>query len=124
MLMSLGLFAFSLPTLAYDELSRRTSWRHAAGERFGARAANQYVGPGDDSITLSGTLVPELIGTLSSIDILREMGDQGEAWPLVDGTGRVYGSFVISSLDTKQSYIMDNGAPRRTDFTLELGRID
>ena len=29
MLMSLGMFVFSLPTLAHDELQRRMDWRHA-----------------------------------------------------------------------------------------------
>ncbi len=50
MLMSLGLFPFSLPTLAHDELSRRTAWRHATASRIGARDATQYVGPGPSAI--------------------------------------------------------------------------
>ena len=60
MLMSLGMFPFSLPTLAHDDLSRRTAWRHATSQRIGARDASQYVGPGEESITIGGTAHAEL----------------------------------------------------------------
>lgn len=123
-LMTLGLFVFDLPTLTYQQLQRRTTWRHAASERVGARAAGQYVGPGDDDITLTGMLAPVAFGDAGSLDDLRTMGDSGEAWPLVDGAGRVYGAFVITGLDETQKSIMDNGVPRLSDFSLSLKRMD
>lgn len=123
-LMTLGLFVFDLPTLAYHQLQRRTTWRHATSERVGARAAGQFVGPGDDDITLTGMLAPIAFGDPGSLDDLRAMGDAGEAWPLVDGAGRVYGAFVITGLDETQRSIMDNGVARISDFTLSLKRMD
>ena len=41
MLMTLGTFVFDLPRLAYQQLEQQMSWRHAASERVGARAAHQ-----------------------------------------------------------------------------------
>lgn len=123
-LMTLGLFVFDLPTLAYHQLQRRTTWRHATSERVGARAAGQFVGPGDDDITLTGMLAPIAFGDPGSLDDLRAMGDSGQAWPLVDGAGRVYGAFVITGLDETQRSIMDNGVARISDFTLSLKRMD
>ncbi|MNJ58795.1 Phage P2 GpU [compost metagenome] len=123
-LMTLGLFVFDLPTLAYQQLQRRTTWRHATSERVGARAAGQFVGPGDDDITLTGMLAPIAFGDPGSLDDLRAMGDAGEAWPLVDGVGRVYGAFVITGLDETQRSIMDNGVARISGFTLSLKRMD
>ena len=84
-MMALGLFVFDLPTLTYQQLQRRTSWRHAFGERVGARPAGQYLGEGDDDITLTGMLAPVAFGDAGSLDDLRTMGKSGEAWPLVDG---------------------------------------
>lgn len=124
MMMSLGLFAFSLSTLAYQELQRQTAWRHASSERVGARAAHQYVGPGDDTITLSGLLAPELTGDPAAIDTLRDMADQGRAWPLVDGTGRVHGAFVIESLSETRRLFFRDGVARRVEFQLSLKRVD
>ncbi|WP_299946883.1 phage tail protein [uncultured Microbulbifer sp.] len=34
MMMSLGLFAFSLSSAAYQDLQRQTAWRHASSERI------------------------------------------------------------------------------------------
>jgi phage protein U len=62
MLMSLGMFAFALPTLAHDELQRRMDWRHARTARIGARDATQYVGPGDETISLGEMLDYSLRG--------------------------------------------------------------
>lgn len=123
MLMALGMFGFELPTLAFQELAKRTEWRHATSDRFGARPASQYLGPGADTVTLSGTLLPGVSGTFASIETLKGMGNQGEAFPLVDGTGRVHGAFVILSIDERQSMFIREGLPRKTDFTIELRRV-
>lgn len=123
-LMNLGMFIFDLPTLTYDQLQRRSSWRHATSDRVGARPAGQYVGPGDDNITLTGMLAPIAIGDIGSLDELRRMADTGEAWPMLDGAGRNYGAYVITALDETQKSIMDNGVPRISDFSLSLQRMD
>ncbi|MDG4344400.1 phage tail protein, partial [Pseudomonas aeruginosa] len=52
MMLSLGMFVFSLHTLAYQEFQRQTEWRHASSSRIGAQPARQFVGRGDDAITL------------------------------------------------------------------------
>ena len=87
MLMALGMFLFDLPTLAHDELQRRASWRHARAARVGARDATQFVGPGEETISLSGAVYAEITDGRVSIEDLRTMAASGEAWPLLDGTG-------------------------------------
>lgn len=123
MLMTLGIFAFEIGTLPYQELTRKTEWRHARSPRFGAREASQYLGPGAEKVTLSGALFPGVAGSYASLRDLRDMGDQGEAWPLVDGEGRVLGNFTIDSIDERQAVFMVNGVPRTADFTIELSRV-
>lgn len=124
MMMALGQFVFSLPTLTYQDLSRRTGWRHGQTPRFAARPANQYLGPGDDTMSLSGSLVPEIAGDGGSFDTLRQMGDDGDAYPLVDGQGTLHGAFVIESLDERKRSFFEDGVARWSDFTLELRRVD
>lgn len=123
-LMSLDMFVFSLPTLAYQELQRSTSWKHARTSRVGARDANQYKGPGDDTINLSGILAPELTGLAMTLEELRGMGDTGQAFALVDGIGTVFGAFVIESVDETQTYHDANGQAKRIDFKIVLSRVD
>ena len=123
-LMTLGMFVFDIPTVTYSQLQRRSTWRHALNERVGARAAGQYVGPGEDTITLSGTLAPIAFGDPQSLTALRTMAKKGEAWPLLDGAGQNYGAFAITALDETQRSIMDNGVARISDFTLTLQQMD
>lgn len=124
MMLALGMFVFSLHTLAYQEMQRQTEWRHAASNRIGAQPSRQFLGRGEDSITLPGLLLPELAGTPSALDALRHMADTGKAWPLVEGTGRLLGLWVIESLSDNRTLFFQDGAARRIDFTLNLKRID
>ncbi len=123
-LMTLGMFVFDLPSLTYNQLQRRSSWRHPTSDRVGARPKGQFAGAGDDDITLTGNLAPLAMGAVDALDTLRDMAGTGEAFPLVDGTGQVYGAYVITGLDETQRSIIDNGRPRISDFTLSLKRMD
>ncbi len=124
MLMSLGMFAFSIPTLAPDELQRRMAWRHAANPRIGARDAVQFVGPGEDTISLSGAAMAELQDGRASLDELRDMATTGDCWSLVDGAGRVYGAFVIVAIDERHKHLLPDGTARRIDFAIDLLAVD
>lgn len=123
-LLTLGMFVFGMDTLAYDGLRRRTSWRHGTSERFGARPASQYLGPGEDNVSIAGRLMPEVAGSFSAIETIRTMADTGDDYPLVDGLGRVLGHFRIVALEQEQLVIMAGGLPRGIDFTIELERVD
>lgn len=124
MMMILGMFVFSLPTLAYHELQRQTEWKHASTARVGLRDAHQYVGPGDDTVTLSGWVAPELTGSLYSLDALRMMADTGKSWILIQGTGRIYGSYRIMSMTEGRSILDGRGNARRVEFSISLKRDD
>ena len=79
-MMAFGPFAFGLATAAYDQLQRQMQFKHAAAVRVGARDAIQTLGPGSESLTLSGVVAPEFTGTLASITQLEEMGREGLAY--------------------------------------------
>lgn len=100
------------------------TWRHASSERVGACAARQYVGPGDDTISLQGTIAGELVSDLQVLDKLRELGDQGKPQALVEGTGRVYGAYLLTSLSETRRELFNDGTPRLIDFQMQLERDD
>ena len=68
-------------------------------------------------------LLPELAGERLSLDVLQAMADTGDAWPLIEGTGRIYGLYVIESLQTTRTLFFQDGAARRIDFSLSLKRV-
>lgn len=124
MMLALGMFVFSLSTAAYQKLQRQTEWRHASNSRVGAAPARQFVGRGDDTITLPGVILPELAGSALSLDALRLMANTGKAWPMVEGSGRIYGLWIIDSLSETKTLFFRDGTPRRIEFSLSLKRID
>ncbi|SFU03440.1 phage tail protein [Halomonas saccharevitans] len=124
MMMTFGMFVFGLSTAAYQELQRQTAWRHQSQGRIGRRPARQFLGPGEDTITLTGTLLPQFTGGQQSLDQLREMANQGAAWPLIEGSGTYYGLYVIVSLNERKSDFFRDGAAQQIEFDLKLERID
>jgi phage protein U len=119
-MMGLGEFRFGLNTAAYQELSRSHSWRWPTVERIGAKPATQFVGPGDDSVQMNGVIYPHFRGGLRQIEAMRAEADKGEPLNLVDGTGQVWGLYVITDIREGQSAFFSNGAPRSQTFDITL----
>ncbi|WP_338884853.1 MULTISPECIES: phage tail protein [Xenorhabdus] len=124
MMAALGLFVFMLKTTPYQTFQYKQSWRHTFNSRVGARPAWQFVGSDNDTITLSGELYPELTGGSLSLTALKLMADSGKAWSFIDGSGAIYGMFVIESIDETKTEFMSGGAARKISFALTLRRVD
>jgi phage protein U len=123
MLAALGMFVFNTESTLFETIDRDRDWRHERSARFGARDASQFLGPGGDRITLSGSLIPEIAGSYSALETLAEMADEGEAWPLADGEGRLFGAYTIERISERKANLIGPGLARRTDFTIELARV-
>ena len=124
MLAALGQFIFELNNLAFDEMRRTTDWRHPSNSRVGAMPGRQFVGKGEDKLTLAGLLAPGNFGNRTAIDKLRAMGDTGAAFALVNGAGEVFGAWVIESVEETGTIFTTDGLARRVEFTLNLARVD
>lgn len=124
MMAALGMFVFKLDTAPFQKLQRTTNWRWATNSRIGKRPSYQSLGPGEDAITLSGVLLPEITGGRTSLDALRTMADSGMAWTLIDGEGYIYGLWVIESVTEDRSEFFKDGAARKIEFSLAIKRAD
>lgn len=126
MMMMLGSFPFSLYTAAYQKKQRTTSQRWAKSDRVGQRAAYQYLGPGDDNITLPGVIYPELTGKKSILSLasLRAMADTGKPYQMLSQhaeEGFVLGSWIILNVDQTDSFLQE-GLPQKIEFNVKLRR--
>ena len=74
-------------------------------------------------ITLSGVLLPEITGGKISMQLLDAMAAEGKA-PLLEGTGTIYGMFVVNSVSETRTEFFSTGSARRIEFTLTLTRVD
>ncbi|MDT1800248.1 phage tail protein, partial [Salmonella enterica subsp. enterica serovar Oslo] len=73
------------------------------------RPATQCLVDDEETITLSGDLYPVLTGGTLSLMTLQWMADTGKAWPLIEGTGFLYGMFGITSLSRTRPFLSPNG---------------
>jgi phage protein U len=124
MMMCLGLFVFQLSTASYQELQRQTSWRHPSNSRVGNTPAYQFIGKGEDTISLNGDVFPELTGYQKPMDLLRNMADTGKAFILIEGTGKIYGKVIINSVQETRTVFFRNGGARKISFSIQLTIVE
>lgn len=124
MMLTLGLFVFQLQTVPYQSLQRNVDYRWPSNSRVGQRPALQFLGVNEEKITLFGVLMPEITGGRMSLLALNLMADEGKAWPLLEGSGTIYGMFVVESLSETRTEFFSDGSARSIEFTLTLTRVD
>lgn len=124
-MMALGYFVFMHSTTPYQKTSRKLNWSHAENTVVGAMPKTQFTGKASETMSISGTLYPEITGGPLSLTALELMAEQGAPYPLISGsTFLVLGWFVIESISIDSEAFFGDGTPRKIDFTLELTRTD
>lgn len=53
-----------------------------------------------------------------------DIAEAGQAWPLLNGEGFLYGMFVIENINGVHADLLENGTARKINFTLKLKRVD
>lgn len=124
MMMIYGMFVFELRTLPHQQLQQSKSWRHVKNERINRSASWQYIGAGEDQITLSGVLYSEVTGGEVSLTLLTTQAYTGRPWPLIDGVGQIYGMYVLTGINTTRSELDCYGKAKKIEFSLSLQRCD
>lgn len=128
----IGGFDFSLSTAAPQKMETSSSYRWPSIERLMRRPALQFVGMGEQTITLSGVIFTlfnagggsDLEGPvgIQQINAMLQVGDTPVPHEFYDGIGNYYGKFVVRSVRATHSDFFASGAPRKQEFDIELAR--
>jgi len=122
----IGPYFFYADNAPLEKLSRNSSYRWPSQQRLTRPPATQFVGAGDETISVNGYIhphEPKCGGSNAlTLDILRTLADAGVPYTVITGTGHVFGQFVIVSIKDDFSGLMDDLRPRRVDFSVELKR--
>lgn len=122
--MQLGPITFGLLYAAYQELTRATEYRWAAIEPVGLAPAYQFIGLGEDTITLTGVVYPHIPTSWGSIDAIRTFASTGTPAVLVSAFGNVLGMWIVTSVQERQPVHFILGIPRKQEFTMTLKRYN
>ena len=119
-MLALGPFRFEMGHATYQSLAMSQSWRWPEQARIGREPALQFTGRDPVEIRLQGVLFPGFDAGLKQVEEMRALADLGKPLQLVDGLGRVWGSWVIVEVGDTRSVLMDDGQPRRVGFDMKL----
>lgn len=123
-MLMLGSFSFSLNVAAFQEMQRSSEYKWPTQDRFGQRQARQFTGVGEDTITLPGVIYPEYLGSTNAMKNLRAMAQMGQPNILIDGTGLIYGRWVVTKIEETRSVFAFFTQPKKIEFTVTLGYFD
>lgn len=121
----LGGYQFSLETAAFDQLQRTSEFRWQPLNRIGRMPAQQFLGYGEDTIELQGTIYPHFRGGLGQLAAMRAAAGSGEPLALIyafENAGQYAGLWCIKSVRDNRSVFFRDGAARRIEFSLTLTR--
>ncbi len=118
--MQIGRVQFSVDGVSYQTLKRSQSFRWSSQARVQRRPAQQFVGPGEETLNFTGIIYPKNNSDLNVLPDLRALASEGTPLSLVDGAGLVWGQWVIVNVDETQSLFIGNGWPRKQTFQLQL----
>ncbi|MDX2109207.1 MAG: phage tail protein [Verrucomicrobiota bacterium] len=126
--MQLGEYKFSVSTAAYQVLERIREYRWPKQERLGGMPARQFVGRGDDTISLHGVIFPfsnQRSGSRGSglyqVGSMATLAGRGEPLELVDSTGLAWGRWCIERIVETKRELAGGGIPKKIEFTISLG---
>jgi len=125
-MMKLGTFGFQTSTAAYQELRRVSDYRWQAQNRIGAKPAQQFLGIGNDEITLNGVVFPIIIQNKATrpMEDLRKLAALGNPQRMIAApngqTGYILGQWVIMQVSETDSAFAQGGLPQKVEFSLTL----
>jgi uncharacterized protein len=117
--MALGGFIFGLSRdFAYERLERSSDGGWVSLDIIASKPKSHQTGQGLETLRISGKAM--YAPATDRLNELRELQSRRVPFPLVDGVGRNWGRWRIDKVTEQQSYIIDDGTPMVTEWTVEL----
>lgn len=124
-----GLVQFQVWPLNVHEVTHVTATDWAKKEIAGAPIFREWVGEGDEEISLRGRVFPHFyngsrLGTgLGHLDILDEMRRSGKSYILMRGDGLNLGWYVIERFSRGHQSLDQKGIGRHIEFEATFARV-
>jgi phage protein U len=97
---------------------------YAKKDLLGRLPAREFVGEGDETLTLKGQVLPSKLGGLSSIEALHGMRRQGERTFVMRGDGRVMGWYAVEHISEQHEMLGPNGVGQVVKHEVKLIMVD
>ncbi|WEJ72839.1 phage tail protein [Pseudomonas sp. PSE14] len=123
-------YYFNVDTTGFQRLTRTSSYAWRDQARLGRRSAQQSVGLGPETLTLSGVVMPLFIRAGDTAQrvgwnqprTLRDIAALREPVHLGTGRGDDLGNWCLTKITETQEALFANGVPRQQTLDLEFTR--
>ncbi|QGM46752.1 phage tail protein [Methylocystis heyeri] len=121
-LMGWGPHRFTVGSMAYEELRQRAEGRWGKHEIIGRRPAGQYLGPGDESVTLRGVVYPldMMGGEDAQVQALLSDCTTGQVYTLLSANGDIQGPYRLERAEAIGTYLDPAGNAQRIEYELHF----
>ncbi|MFN4098138.1 MAG: phage tail protein [Pararhodobacter sp.] len=106
-----------------DRMSREASADIASKPLIGTLPGKEFMGEGDDRITLSGQLLPFKTGGLTELEIAHSMRRRGARFPLHRGDGYRLGWFAIVGISEGHSELSRSGVGHIVTHSITMEKV-
>jgi hypothetical protein len=123
----IGNFLFEADGTTFSGMDRESEYVWQSQKRLGLSPSRQYMGQGEDTVQITGTIYPHMSGGLGSINKLRALAKTGKPQVLSytdEKQGQYMGKWAIDRIQENRSEFIKEGAPKKIEFTLSLARYN
>eukprot|EP00903_Cladosiphon_okamuranus_P001614 g1612.t1 len=106
-----------------NSVSRTSSADIATKPLLNGMKGAEFMGEGDDKLTMQGQLLPFKIGGLIELEALREHQKQGTPLPVMRGDGVRLGTFMITSLRERHRELLRSGVGAVVQVSISLKKV-
>ena len=124
MLYMIGAVSLDTTPFSIDEVDRNATADFAVKPVLGAAPRREFMGEGDDTIVLTGQILPSVIGGLTELETLHGFRRAGQRLPVMRGDGRMMGWFVITQVQEGHKNLLDGGVGFTLQHTVTLVKVD
>lgn len=123
MLYLIGALSLDTRPFSVDEMQRSSSADYAQKPVMGGMIAREFMGEGEDKITLSGQILPFKTGGLTELELARQLMLAGQSLPVLRGDGARLGWFTIDKISEGHKELMRDGVGFFIKHSLELTKV-
>ena len=124
MLFQIGPLTLDTIPFAAESFGRNAGADLAVKPVMGGLQPREFMGEADETITISGQLLPTKLGGMSELDLAYSLSTSATKVPLVRGDGRSFGWYVIDKVSEQQTDLTRFGVGFVVRYTLNLTKVD
>lgn len=124
MLFQIGPLTLDTIPFSAESFSRSAGADLAVKPVMGGLQPREMMGEADESITISGQLLPTRLGGLTELELAYSLSTSGTKVPLMRGDGRMLGWYVIEKVSEQHSDLTRFGVGFKVRYTLTLTKVD